>query len=147
MQALPCPMPTKITKEFKWEMAHRLPDHPGECRNIHGHSYRMVVEIIGEAGPDGMVMDFGAIRDAVAPIVAKMDHAFLLDTSDSLMANFLKEAGLKSLALDCPTTTENLAEWLCASIAPMLAAPNIHQITIRVHETATATAEAAWKPA
>jgi len=38
----------KIAKEFKWEMGHRLPEHFGQCKNIHGHSYKMLVEFEGE---------------------------------------------------------------------------------------------------
>ena len=38
----------KIAKEFRWEMGHRLPEHFGLCKNIHGHSYKMVVEFEGE---------------------------------------------------------------------------------------------------
>ena len=38
----------KIAKEFRWEMGHRLPEHFGLCKNIHGHSYKMIVEFEGE---------------------------------------------------------------------------------------------------
>jgi len=50
----------KIAKEFRWEMGHRLPEHTGLCRNIHGHSYRMVVEITGDVLANGMIIDFYA---------------------------------------------------------------------------------------
>ena len=38
----------KIAKEFNWEMGHRLPEHFGKCKNIHGHSYKMMVELEGD---------------------------------------------------------------------------------------------------
>ena len=38
----------KVAKEFKWEMGHRLPEHFGNCKNIHGHSYKMIAEFEGE---------------------------------------------------------------------------------------------------
>ena len=39
----------RITKEFKFEMAHALHGYDGLCKNIHGHSYRLWVTIRGEA--------------------------------------------------------------------------------------------------
>ncbi|MGA1250362.1 MAG: 6-pyruvoyl trahydropterin synthase family protein, partial [Candidatus Kapaibacteriota bacterium] len=52
-------MISRIAKEFHWEMGHRLPFHDGGCQNIHGHSYTMRVEVIGEIDPaTGMVIDY-----------------------------------------------------------------------------------------
>ena len=48
----------RITKEFKFEMAHALHGYDGLCKNIHGHSYRMIVEFEGELDEQGMVIDF-----------------------------------------------------------------------------------------
>ena len=33
----------KIAKEFRWEMGHRLPEHFGLCKNIHGHCHSYVI--------------------------------------------------------------------------------------------------------
>ena len=38
----------RITKEFKFEMAHALHGYDGLCKNIHGHSYKLWVTIRGE---------------------------------------------------------------------------------------------------
>ena len=55
-----------LTKHFDFEMAHALMDYPGKCRNIHGHSYKMEVTVVGETQPDtGMVMDFKHLKDLV----------------------------------------------------------------------------------
>lgn len=35
----------RLTKEFKFEMAHALPGYDGPCRHIHGHSYELYVTI------------------------------------------------------------------------------------------------------
>ena len=54
----------RITKEFKFEMAHALYGYDGVCANLHGHSYRLNVTIRGDVknehthSKDGMVMDF-----------------------------------------------------------------------------------------
>jgi 6-pyruvoyltetrahydropterin/6-carboxytetrahydropterin synthase len=75
----------RITKEFKFEMAHALKDYDGLCRNIHGHSYELKVTIAGRPITDekspklGMVMDFGDLKKIVREqIVDRYDHALVL---------------------------------------------------------------------
>ena len=58
----------RITKEFKFEMAHALYGYDGLCKNIHGHSYRLWVTVRGEvleengSKKDGMVLDLSLIH-------------------------------------------------------------------------------------
>ena len=52
----------KIAKEFRWEMGHRLLEHKGKCYNLHGHSYKLLVEFGGEVEPNGMVMDYFDVK-------------------------------------------------------------------------------------
>jgi len=75
----------RITKEFKFEMAHALKDYDGLCRNIHGHSYELKVTLAGrpildESSPKlGMVLDFGDLKKIVREqIVDRYDHALVL---------------------------------------------------------------------
>lgn len=76
----------RVTKEFKFEMGHALWNYEGPCRNLHGHSYRFFVTVIGDVRnekdhpEDGMVMDFGDLSDIVDDeIVEKYDHCLLLN--------------------------------------------------------------------
>jgi 6-pyruvoyltetrahydropterin/6-carboxytetrahydropterin synthase len=78
----------RITKEFKFEMAHALLDYDGPCRNIHGHSYRLYVTLIGDAlikpgkTDNGMVMDFGELKALVkASIIDQLDHALVMNSA------------------------------------------------------------------
>ncbi len=75
----------RVTKEFKFEMAHALKGYDGLCKNIHGHSYELLVTVAGypisdEKSPKlGMVMDFGDLKNIVKEtIVSKFDHALVL---------------------------------------------------------------------
>ena len=58
----------RVTKEFNFEIAHALWNYDGPCANIHGHSYRMFVTVIGEPisvsenPKNGMVIDFGDLK-------------------------------------------------------------------------------------
>ena len=77
-------MNTTITKSFTFEAAHLLPDHPGKCAKLHGHSYRLEVSVEGPVqttGPEaGMGMDFTRLSDAVErEIVSVWDHVYLND--------------------------------------------------------------------
>ena len=61
----------RLTKEFQFEMAHALWNYDGACKNIHGHTYKLFVTILGEPINDsqnpknGMVMDFGNLKKIV----------------------------------------------------------------------------------
>lgn len=75
----------RITKEFKFEMAHALLGHNGLCKNIHGHSYQLVVTVKGKVkngtdDPDeGMVVDFTIIKNIVDRLIVKeYDHSLVL---------------------------------------------------------------------
>ncbi|MCO6499283.1 MAG: 6-carboxytetrahydropterin synthase [Vicingus serpentipes] len=76
----------RITKEFQFEMAHALLGYDGPCKNIHGHSYKLKVTVIGKVkegtadSDEGMVIDFGIIKDIVNElIVHKYDHSLVLN--------------------------------------------------------------------
>ena len=37
----------RITKQFSFETGHALFGYDGKCRNVHGHSYKLSVTVIG----------------------------------------------------------------------------------------------------
>ncbi len=135
-------MLTRIAKDFRWEMAHRLPEHTGGCRNVHGHSYRMWIELAGEPDEQGMVLDYFTLMEMVAPLVAEIDHAFICDRSDTLIVNFLESSGLKAVYVDFPTTAENIAKWFFERLR-FLFAPMKHlsELRVRIEETERTYAE------
>jgi 6-pyruvoyltetrahydropterin/6-carboxytetrahydropterin synthase len=135
-------MLTKISKSFRWEMAHRLPFHTGGCKNIHGHSYSMTVELSGEPDANGMVMDYFDLVSVVEPFIKEIDHSFLCDESDTLVKDFLISSGLKTVFVDFPTTAENIAQWFFERLSVnFMVLKNIHELSISVSETERTTAE------
>jgi 6-pyruvoyltetrahydropterin/6-carboxytetrahydropterin synthase len=123
-------------------MAHRLPEHNGGCRNVHGHSYRMSVELAGEPDATGMVLDYFTLSEMVAPLVAEIDHAFLCDRSDTLIVDFLKSSGLKAVYVDFPTTAENLAKWFFERFRPLFSPmKHLRELRVRIEETERTYAE------
>ena len=131
-----------VAKRFQWEAAHRLPAHPGRCRNLHGHSYRMTVEVEGAVGAGGMVLDFGDLKAAVAPLVEAWDHATLVDAADEALLGAVQEHGWKHVVFERPTTAEHLAAFVAAHVtreaAGPLAACGATRLTVRLAETASA---------
>lgn len=115
-------MPFQLTKTFRFEASHRLPQHDGKCARLHGHSWTGAVvvrgdELVGTGPKAGMVMDYGDIKAAVEPLVAAhLDHWHLNDSTG--LAN---------------PTSEELARWLYRQLAPTL--PGLVEVVIE--ETCT----------
>lgn len=138
----------RITKEFRFEMAHSLPNHAGLCKNIHGHSYTLSVTIIGTPNPSqndpdaGMVMDFGDLKTIVREsIINKFDHALVIhhDVANSLIKE-LKENFEKIIPVDYQPTSELLLLDYANLIQSQL--PKGSKLfSLRLRETATSLAE------
>jgi len=135
-------MRTRISKQFRWEMGHRLPHHAGLCKNIHGHSYEAHVILTGEPDGQGMVMDYFDVKTLVQPLIDELDHSFLCDRSDDVMVDFFTDHPMKVVYVDVPTTAENIAHMLADQIWSQLASYiSIDELTVRVYETEKTYAE------
>lgn len=71
----------KLTREFRFEASHRIPNHEGLCNRIHGHSYNLFITVDGPVDPrTGMVIDFDDLsRHVDQRVMSKLDHGFLND--------------------------------------------------------------------
>ncbi|RKY98483.1 MAG: 6-carboxytetrahydropterin synthase [Ignavibacteriae bacterium] len=125
----------KIGKEFKWEMGHRLPEHFGQCKNIHGHSYKMLVEFEGELDENGMVIDYYDVEKIINPIIEKLDHAFLVNKDDKFTVEFLEKLNSKKVVVDFESTVENICIYLLNKIKTADLPANVKTIMVRVSET------------
>jgi 6-pyruvoyltetrahydropterin/6-carboxytetrahydropterin synthase len=69
----------RVAREFEFQAAHQLPEHPGRCRRLHGHSYRMQVVCRAPVDPrTGIAIDFGEIERVVGErVLGLLDHAYL----------------------------------------------------------------------
>ena len=70
-----------LRKEYFFEAAHFIYNHPGKCRNLHGHSYRLFVCVEGTPNPEtGMIIDFYDLSQIVEEkVIKRLDHHFLND--------------------------------------------------------------------
>ena len=138
----------RITKAFKFETAHSLPGYDGLCKNIHGHSYELLVTVAGSPieGKNhpkrGMVMDFGDLKKIVrAEIVKPFDHALVLrsDVSETLIAE-LKKNYEKIILLDYQPTSEMMLLDFANRLKTALP-ENIELKYLLLRETVTSYAE------
>jgi len=113
----------KLVKTFRFEAAHRLPEVPEghKCARLHGHSFRVEVEIEGPVDPaSGWVVDYADIAAEVKPVVERLDHRYLNEIE-----------GLEN------PTSENIAVWIWERLQPRLAG----LARVAVAETCTACCE------
>ena len=134
----------KIAKEYHWEMGHRLPFHNDLCKNFHGHSYKMVVEVEGEPLKNGMIIDFYDLGRIVKPIIEKYDHAFLCWEGDKVVKNFLIKNKMKHVIANYQSTVENICtDFLYKIVSGMKfrKIKNIDLVTVKISETPNSYAE------
>ena len=139
----------RITKLFSFETGHALYGYDGKCRNVHGHSYKLSVTVIGHPIKDsshvkhGMVIDFGDLKKIVKEeIVDVFDHAtvFNKNTPHVELAKELEERGHNVLLVDYQPTSEMMVIDFAEKIKRRLP-ENISLFSLRLQETDTSYAE------
>ena len=139
----------RITKEFTFETGHALYGHDGKCKNIHGHSYKLSVTLLGNPISDsndpkfGMIMDFSDLKKIVKEeIVDRFDHAtiFNKNTPHIELANNLKSLGHNVVLVDYQPTSEMLVTDFADKIKNRLP-KNIKLFSLKLRETASCYAE------
>jgi 6-pyruvoyltetrahydropterin/6-carboxytetrahydropterin synthase len=137
----------RLTKEFKFEMAHALKGYDGLCRNIHGHSYELMVTVIGIPESNttstklGMVMDFGDLKKIVRKsIIDEFDHALVLNRESANDFNVDAEMFGRTILVDYQPTSENMLIDFVERLKNKLPANiKLHHLLLR--ETVTSYAE------
>lgn len=123
-------------------MSHRLPFHNGLCSNIHGHSYKARITLIGSPDANGMLIDFYEMDSEIKPIINELEHSFIVDSKDDKVLKFLEENNFRHIVIDSTTTSENLAIWLSERLSERFKKfPNIDGLILRFYETNDSFAE------
>ena len=145
--------PIDITRRLEFDAGHRIPNHGGQCRHMHGHRYVIDVTLRGTVfehqgySDDGMVLDFGDIKKITSElIVNQWDHAFLVAKEDVTILNFLNSLpNHKTVVLEIIPTVENLAKIAFNVLSPAFKINygnrlNLHRV--RIYETPNCWADA-----
>ncbi|MDG3582783.1 MULTISPECIES: 6-pyruvoyl trahydropterin synthase family protein [Galbibacter] len=139
----------RITKQFSFETGHALYGYDGKCRNVHGHSYKLSVTVIGTPITDtshvklGMVIDFGDLKKIVKEdIVDVFDHAtvFNKNTPHVELAKELSGRGHNVILVDYQPTSENMVIDFAKKIQKKLP-QHIKLHSLKLQETETSFAE------
>ena len=139
----------RITKQFSFETGHALYGYDGKCKNVHGHSYKLSVTVIGTPISDsnnvkfGMVIDFSDLKKIVREeIVDVFDHAtvFNKNTPHVELAQELKNRGHHVILVNYQPTSENMVIDFAKKIQDRL--PNNIQLhSLKLQETESSFAE------
>jgi len=138
----------RVTKEFGFESSHALQGYDGLCRNIHGHSYRLLVTISGtpvnepQNPKNGMVMDFGDLKKIVREeIVNVYDHCIIIN-EDSLpeQKEGLKKITERIICAPYQPTCENMVFDFATKIKNKLP-ENVRLERVVLYETPSSNAE------
>jgi len=129
-------------------MAHALWNYDGACRNIHGHSYKLFVTLVGEPISDsnnpkfGMVLDFKDLKHLIkGPVVEFLDHSLVVyRAADGETLTSVREMYEKVHVFDFQPTCENLVLYIVEKIQSLLS-PEIELHAVKMYETATSFAE------
>ena len=139
----------RITKQFNFETGHALYGYDGKCKNVHGHSYKLSVTVIGQPITDnsqvkyGMVIDFSDLKKIVKEeIVDVFDHAtvFNQNTPHVELAKELKERDHHVILVDYQPTSEMMVVDFADKIKKRLP-KNINLFSLRLQETESSFAE------
>ncbi|MGZ5001474.1 MAG: 6-pyruvoyl trahydropterin synthase family protein [Methylomonas sp.] len=126
-----------ITKEVFFCYGHRLMNHSGKCRNLHGHSVKASISIKQETLNDqGMVCDFSDVKECVDSFIDRLlDHNFLLHKDDPIIPALIAN-NERFLAIDEHPTAEVLSKMIYQHVKDQ--GFNVDQVVL--WETASACA-------
>ena len=121
-----------VSKEFTFDAAHHLHCYEGKCKNLHGHTYKVVFGISGYVNEIGLAIDFGDIKEIWKnEIEIYLDHRYLNETLPAMN-----------------TTAENMVVWIFEKMAEALTKENrVNEYKgarvefVRLFETPTSYAE------
>lgn len=118
----------RVSKEFTFDSAHHLHCYEGKCTNLHGHTYKLQVVMLGQVDHRGIVIDFADIkRIAKERVIDRLDHQYLNEVLPPMN-----------------TSAENMVVWMYEEIQKALLeegwAPRITLDEVRLWETPTSCA-------
>ncbi|WP_077622279.1 6-carboxytetrahydropterin synthase QueD [Sediminibacillus massiliensis] len=117
-----------VSKEFTFDAAHHLHCYEGKCKNLHGHTYKVIFGISGFVDEIGLVIDFGDIKEIwKEKVEIYLDHRYLNETLPNMN-----------------TSAENMVVWIYEKMAEELSKVKYQELRlefVRLYETPTSYAE------
>lgn len=113
-------MSVSVTKLFEFEAAHFLPNYDGLCKHLHGHSYKLEIEIEGEVDDSGFVLDFKNVKNIGKEFIDYLDHSLLneklnyIPTAENMVVDFatyIRNKDINIVRVRLWETSTSYAEW------------------------------------
>jgi 6-pyruvoyltetrahydropterin/6-carboxytetrahydropterin synthase len=137
--------------ELGFAAGHFITYGGGRCERLHGHNYRVGVQIAGRLNEDALVYDFVTLKRMVASLVADLDHRMLIQTENRLLSVEADEGEVRVLHGERTylfprrdvallpienTTAELLAEYLAGQLMDEMGGQaNLTEIAVEVEES------------
>ncbi len=107
-----------LSREFVFDAAHNLIHYHGKCERLHGHTYKLKIVLEGTPDAEGMIMDFGELKEIVnSRVISRLDHSYINDIIEQPSA-------------------ENIALWVWREIEEDVKRGNCRLYEVHVWETA-----------
>ncbi|TAN39394.1 MAG: 6-carboxytetrahydropterin synthase QueD [Nitrospirae bacterium] len=116
----------EVTIEVSFSAAHQLRGYKGNCENMHGHNWRVQVNVMAERLNEiDIALDFRDLKRIAREIIAPLDHAFLNDIFPFTEKN---------------PSSENIAKWIYDSLKKKINDEVLRVAAVTVWESDTASA-------
>ena len=155
----------RVTKDYLvFSSGHFITYEGNHCERLHGHNYRVAVEVQGPLDENHYVVDFIALKDMTRSITAELDHRMLLPTQNKKIQLHEEGANLRVTYQDrmwsfprdecvllpiANTTAELLAGYIAIRLRREMAdrgwrSPDV--LRVEVEECFGQSAEVEWRP-
>ncbi len=104
-----------VNVEKNVSSSHFLRDYDGVCSKLHGHNFKIILEITGDKLVNGMLVDFVDVDSALSELLDKIDHYLLNDVKPFDVLN---------------PTAENIAKWIFDSMTEVMEDSKITSVTV-----------------
>jgi 6-pyruvoyltetrahydropterin/6-carboxytetrahydropterin synthase len=111
----------ELMVETNFSSAHQLRGYKGECEKLHGHSWKVQVNVVAERLNEmDMAIDFHEMKEIVNEVISPLDHSFLNEIFPFTEKN---------------PSSENIAKWIYDSLKKRLDSGNIQLSSVTVWES------------
>lgn len=106
--------------------AHSLRDYPGNCKNIHGHNWKVEVAMQSRGIDNlGIAIDFRMLKQEVEGLLQRLDHTYINDNPPFDAMN---------------PTAENMSRWIYETLSKRLNNSNSKVSRVSVWENENSSA-------
>ncbi|NJD56804.1 MAG: 6-carboxytetrahydropterin synthase QueD [Nitrospirae bacterium] len=116
----------ELSIEVSFSAAHQLRGYKGKCENMHGHNWKVQVNVMADTLNDiDIAMDFHDLKRMAREVIAPLDHAYLNDLFPFTEKN---------------PSSENIAKWIFDSLKKKITEEHVRVSAVTVWESDTASA-------